>query len=260
MDKFHHKLPKEELKKFARDVNKKLVASDYKNRRVDDPTFITPKQEKKVRKFVKDFFDRAVVKYKDFEKRKADQPGKPASGAGPSQPGDAAVSAAVETPSKDDVVLSDVEDDTPGSPSSDRKRKREDDGESVGAETPSETPSVKRIKDDEVIRSPSPPPPPPPPTDTPLTEEERSMREQEEALMRENEEAQRLEDEAEQSNKGPGMAVHGAVGGPNGEAANGFSGVATDVMDVDRNEAAGVVDGSGSPGLLKRRKQEVLSH
>ena len=36
VDKFHGKLPKEELKKFAREVNKKLVSSDYKNNRVEE--------------------------------------------------------------------------------------------------------------------------------------------------------------------------------------------------------------------------------
>ncbi len=108
---------------------------------------------------------------------------------------------ASETHGKADVVMSDLR--MKGSPGSspDRKRKREDYGESADA-TPSETPSLKRIKEDSgqdptppllhhLLRGPSIPP---------LSEEERSMREQEEALMRENEEAQRLEDE-EQSKK-----------------------------------------------------------
>lgn len=249
MDKFSHKLPKEELKKFAREVNKKLVSSDYKNNRVDDPTSITPKQEKKVKKYVRDYFEKAVLKYKDHEKRKAERATKPTA-EGSSQP----IEAIHSTPTKDETALSDVGVDSPGSTGSDRKRKRDDDDiESPGAETPSETPSLKRVKEDEAVGSPSPPPPPPPPsdpTDTPLTEEERSMREQEEALMRENEEAQRLEDE--QCHKTE-PAVNGSSGKPNGEPAATFNVVGSDAMDIDAGEGE----------LLEknaRRKQEVLSH
>ncbi len=71
MDKFLHKLPKEEIKKLAKEINKKLVASDYKNNRVGDPHRISTKQEKKVRSYLKDYFERAVQKYGEFEKRKA---------------------------------------------------------------------------------------------------------------------------------------------------------------------------------------------
>jgi [histone H3]-lysine36 N-trimethyltransferase len=252
MDKFHHKLPKEELKKFAREVNKKLVASDYKNNRVENPTSITSKQEKKVKKYVKDFFDRAVVKYRDHEKRKADRTAGTPAGADASKLGNAGADGSVDVTVEDDVVLSDVEDGSPSSHSSERKRKREDDdAESAGADTPSETPSLKRVKEDDAAESPSPPPPPPPPTDTPLTEEERSMREQEEALMRENEEAQRLEEEAEKSNN-PRSA--NGMGGKS----NGGAGVAAsvDMMDIDPCEAT---DSHHLDGT-EARKQEVLSH
>ncbi|KAK0621509.1 methyltransferase-like protein [Bombardia bombarda] len=300
MDKFHRKLPKEELKKHARDVNKKLVASDYKHNRVDDPTRISSKQEKKVKKYVKEFFDRALVKFRELEQKKAErtttqdttttaekqqqqkqqQP--------PTEAGQAA--AAAETPAAaaedDDVVLSDVEDDSTLSTGSERKRKREGELESAG-ETPSETPSLKRVKEDEVVDIPSPPPPPPPPNDTPLTDEERSMREQEEALMRENEEAQRLEDEAEQTKKW--TAQNGGEGGEEGRDRdrelpsrninnsnrNGFGegggakGVAAATingtglnggseMDIDSNEAAAAA--AASLEQKEVRKHEVLSH
>ncbi|KAF2962904.1 hypothetical protein GQX73_g10666 [Xylaria multiplex] len=76
MDKFRHKLPKEELKKFTKDVSKKLVSSDYKNNRVDDPTVITEKQERKVKIYVKDFLDRAVQKYQEHEKRRIESAAK----------------------------------------------------------------------------------------------------------------------------------------------------------------------------------------
>ncbi len=221
-DKYRHKLPKEQLKKFARETNKKLVASDYKNHRVEDPTHISTKQEKKVKVYVKTFFDRAVQKYQDYEKRKA------ASAARHTANGTSEAEAKLDSePASsreelanldDEIVLTDDEAISPAS--SERKRKREDEDVQSPSLTPSETPSLKRLKEEEVdVASPPPPPPPPPESgllDTAMmgdedeevrgeededeveeTEEERRMREQEEALIRENEEAQRLEDEAE---------------------------------------------------------------
>ncbi|KAH6636248.1 methyltransferase-like protein [Chaetomium tenue] len=259
VDRFHGKLPKEELKKFAREVNKKLVSSDYKNNRVEDPTSIPPKQAKKVRKYAHDFFDRAVAKYTEHEKKKARNPSKPTSD-GP--PGDAASSA------KDDVTMSDVEADTSPGSSAGRKRKRDgddehdDQAESPGA-PPSETPSVKRVKEydaegeGEPTTIPSPPTPPPPPADTPPTEEDRSMREQEEALMRENEEAQRLEDEA-QAEEGGGKAhtngtVAATVSAPpaSGRSSGGSDmGGAMDMMDTDEPPQQ----------QQQRQQQAVLGH
>ncbi|ORY70083.1 uncharacterized protein BCR38DRAFT_99314 [Pseudomassariella vexata] len=196
VDKFRHKLPKEDLKKFAKDINKKLVSSDYKNKRVEDPTKISSKQEKKVKKYVKEFFDKAVTKYNAHEKKKAERVARDASS------GPLGSNAAVDLSMVQDdteVILTDDEDinSTPGS--SDRKRKREDDTVSTSA-TPSETPSMKRLKEDEGD-VPSPPPPPPPPpevgsaVDGEMTEQEQALLAQEEALILENEEAQRAAEE-----------------------------------------------------------------
>ena len=153
-----------------------------------------------MKKFVKDFFDRAVVKYKELEKKKTHRSGSDKTSAKSPADETSQVPTVEASPAKEDIDLSDIEaEDGASTTSSDRKRKREDEMESPG-ETPSETPSLKRVKEDDVAEIPSPPPPPPPPNDVatpPLSDEERSMREQEEALMRENEEAQRLEEEAE---------------------------------------------------------------
>jgi histone-lysine N-methyltransferase SETD2 len=261
VDKFHGKLPKDEIKKFAREVNKKLVASDYKNKRVEDPTSISSKQAKKVRKYAHDFFDRAVVKYTDHEKKKTQSASK--TSAGPSHPDEAASS--VATPVKDAGAMSDIEgDSSPRSSSSGgRKRKRDDrhDDDRVESpeDVPSETPSVKRVKEDDVDDNtaiPSPPPPPPPPVDSPPAEEDRSMREQEEALMRENEEAQRLEDEAQAQDHGGkqnGFAAakkEGAMLVSNGSA----------VPEVG-NEMEMDVDVDKPPLAQQQQKQQaVLSH
>ena len=50
---------------------KKLVTSDFKNNRVEDPTKISTKQEKQVKKWVKDYFDKAVVKKRQHDAKKA---------------------------------------------------------------------------------------------------------------------------------------------------------------------------------------------
>jgi histone-lysine N-methyltransferase SETD2 len=202
LDKFRHKLPKEELKRLGKDIAKKLVASDYKNNRVQDPTAaLSEKQTLKIKKYVKDFLMRAVEKYAAHQQKQAAKSGEPKGpGDKDAAVGDIAQDANVDV--VDDIVLSDAEDDD--SPSSqERKRKRESDiADSAGA-TPSEGPDSKRLRAEDSIE-PSPPPPPPPPPDSiseeTLTEEQKAeqkaLREQEEALMRENEEAQRLEDEA----------------------------------------------------------------
>ncbi|KAI1430569.1 hypothetical protein GGR50DRAFT_192214 [Xylaria sp. CBS 124048] len=164
MDKFRYKLPKEELKKFAKEVSKKLVNSDYKNNRVDDPTSISEKRERKVKLYVKDFLDRAVEKYQELEKKKREHVAEEKSSQLLSADGH-------PTPmesgaSKDYMVCSLMTDDeeagaTPGS--TDLKRKREDDSIESPHETPSETRFLKKAKEDNVSDTPSPPPPPPPP-------------------------------------------------------------------------------------------------
>ncbi|KAG6027253.1 histone methyltransferase set2 [Claviceps citrina] len=204
MDKFRHKLPKEELKRLGKEIAKKLVASDYKNRRVNDPTApLSEKQALKIKKYVKDFLTRAVEKYDEHHQKKQGPTGGPKV--------DAEMTATTSLDGKDadspkdidgadEDMVSDVEEGDSPTSSQDRKRKREADvlPESLTA-TPRDSPSTKRIRSEDVPE-PSPPPPPPPPpdsaTDEPLSEEQEALKEQEEALMRENEEAQRLEDEA----------------------------------------------------------------
>lgn len=201
MDKFRQKLPKEELKRHAKDVSKKLVSSDYKNQRVEDPTAISEKQEKKVKKYVKDYLDRAVEKYRELEKRRVDRT--PLQGSevkGASAAPDTEAIASVETSEKsearafdEDAVMSDVEDVARSSP--ERKRKRDDEELLDASLTPEEATSVKRLKEEDTTEEPSPPPPPPPPG----AEMEVDMTPtQVEELTREQEEAQRLADEAEQ--------------------------------------------------------------
>lgn len=199
MDKFRHKLPKDVLKRHAKDVSKTLVASDYKHNRVEDPTMISEKQEKKVKKYVKDFLDKAVIKHHEHEKRKGGQKatfGSEKAG----ESGAAETITSVETPEgpgpDDDIVMSDVEDVPASSP--ERKRKREEDSDMLDASlTPEETQSLKRVKEDEATEEPSPPPPPPPPPEAGMVDVMLTPSQADE-YSQEQVEAQRLADEAEQ--------------------------------------------------------------
>ncbi|KAL6889825.1 hypothetical protein HDV57DRAFT_344541 [Trichoderma longibrachiatum] len=228
LDKFRHKLPKEELKRLGKDVAKKLVASDYKNNRVNDPAApLTEKQERNIKKYVKDFLDRAVAKYEAHHKRKAPETtskgenGREPAANGKTTPdaekaGESPIVSSQEVEAvAEDIVLSDVDDESPDGP--DRKRKRDVEGMEVAVSSPLDGPDVKRVKENGADGA-TPPPPPPPPPENPgatRTAEEQALLEQEEALMRENEEAQRLDEEEQARNKE--TASRPSLEGPTGQ-------------------------------------------
>ncbi|KAI5295168.1 histone methyltransferase set2, partial [Ascosphaera acerosa] len=70
LNKYKQKLPREQLKKFGKELSHKLVSSDYKNRRVEDPTKISDKHAQKAKKYVKEFLDKAVVKHRHLEEKR----------------------------------------------------------------------------------------------------------------------------------------------------------------------------------------------
>lgn len=238
MQKFTKQLSKDDLKKFAKEVGKKLVASDFKNNRVEDPTKISEKQEKKVKKYVRDYFEKAVEKRRAIDKRKKEKEAtKLANGSGSN--GVSKPDAVEEEKLGEEEEADETMDLTPNSPVempgsvpatpslSDLKRKRED----LDPDTPtqsfnSESDSNKRLKEEEAT---PPPPPPPPPADSPIpiaegdgmdlvkeeTEEEKELRRQEEDLMRENEEAMKMDmdgslksQEEKASHNGLGVAAN----------------------------------------------------
>ncbi|KUL88110.1 hypothetical protein ZTR_04036 [Talaromyces verruculosus] len=75
VDKFKKKLPKEDLKRYAKEVATKLVDSDFKHGRVEDILQISEKQQQKIKKYCKEYFEKAVVKHKAHEKKKAERNG-----------------------------------------------------------------------------------------------------------------------------------------------------------------------------------------
>lgn len=170
-------------------MSKKLVNSDFKNNRVEDPTRISSKQEKNVKKHVKDYFDKAVAKKREHDKKRAERKAKPE---GPQE----SPTAVVEVPVKredesdgeelmvmsgDDVKEEDVKKEpksiTPMTPLDQTingdglKRKREVEHGLNGVKIDDEeaTPS-KRPRS---LTPPVPPPPPPPAEGMP--EEESTM-------------------------------------------------------------------------------------
>jgi hypothetical protein len=145
-------------------ITKKMVESDYKNNRVSDPTKISSKQVKAIKKYVVEFFNKVVKKRREHEKQKrekAEAAKKAAEKAGSTTPPAQPIGspAATKVDDEEDVQLS--EDD--GNASEDEvdngKRKR-------GSETPAtpldaEESAAKKAK----LDPPPPPPPPPPPVE-----------------------------------------------------------------------------------------------
>src|SRR5271170_7078611 len=91
MNKYKSKIPRDDLKRFAKEVAKKLVESDFKSGRVENSTKISEKHAHKVKKYCKEFFEKAAYKHKKHEKEKAERVARKAvgfksNGAGPSTP------------------------------------------------------------------------------------------------------------------------------------------------------------------------------
>lgn len=171
LDKFKHKLPKDDLKRHAKDVAKKLVNSDFKNNRVEDPTNINEKQQKKVKKYCKEYFDKAVMKQRVHEKKKAGKQDKGANGSKPEDDDDDDNdNDAANGESEDegvDVKMSDDEGDGDENNNNNSnntkdvsvslKRKRPD------HENGDEKNGARSLSPSKRQRSSTPPPPPPPP-------------------------------------------------------------------------------------------------
>ena len=158
-------------------VAKKLVDSDFKNHRVEDPTRISSRQENQVKKYVKDFFDKVVAQKKAHEQKKAEyraarERKEANTAASPTLPTPAEADKETQSDVEPGLDLSDKEGEdrgkqqsatpiTPMDPPTSgdllkRKREAEDDGNEMSTLGDSATPTKRQ-------RSETPPPPPPPP-------------------------------------------------------------------------------------------------
>lgn len=197
MNKYKHKIPRDDLKRFAKEIAKKLVASDFKAGRVKDPTKCDEKQQRKVKDYCKQFFDKAAHKHKKSEEERAARhkakKDKQHSSSHSKEPSSAAQSpvAALKAEYADedeDIKMSDHELDfddeskpTPPSAATpseangqNLKRKREDmssPAEHIKQEereipqSPLKKPHMDSPEDNDKV---TPPPPPPPPPETPI--------------------------------------------------------------------------------------------
>jgi hypothetical protein len=146
-NKYKGKLDRDDIKRFAKECSKKLVNSDFKNNRVTDPSKIDPKQEKAVKKFVTEFFERAVVKKKEHDQRKGQ-------GSNPADAGDMQV----DSPKDANITGAASNNDVSASLSpANLKRSRNEESSTTGA-SHEDDPQGKKAR----VSAPAPPPPPPP--------------------------------------------------------------------------------------------------
>ena len=164
--KYKSKLAKDDLKRWAKEFAKKMVDSDFKKGRVEDPSKISDKQAKNVRKHAQDFFEKAVKKKGEADRRRAEK--KANTGEDGSHTPTGSPHATAGSPIEDDVdvALSDDEaggpEDTPGESSNSPtalKRRRED--LFNGAEDDELVLKKLRTETEDAARPPPPPPPPP---------------------------------------------------------------------------------------------------
>ncbi|KAF2710824.1 hypothetical protein K504DRAFT_500768 [Pleomassaria siparia CBS 279.74] len=162
---YRKKLDKDDVKRLSKEVAKKLVRGDYKSGRVKDPTArLSTKHENTVKKFVKEFMDKAVKKKAERDKEKAVR---------------------AEKKARDKAAGKVLEAETPDTPNEEVKETKDDsDDEMIGLSydddtgshqtSPTDSGELKRKREEESnfgspkktrTEMPPAPPPPPPPTD-----------------------------------------------------------------------------------------------
>ena len=167
--KYKHKLAKDDLKRWAKEFAKKMVESDFKKGRVEDPSKISDKQVKAVKKHAQDFFDKAVKKKEEADKRRNEKKAKQEDDGSRTPAGSPPLVVGSPMDKDDEVHLSDDEavdpDSTPAesNQSTDTLKRRMDD--MINGEDDDSV--AKKLRTD----APPPPPPPPPPTDYMDTED-----------------------------------------------------------------------------------------
>lgn len=169
VNKYKHKIPKDDLKRFAKDIAKKLVNSDYKAGKVSDPTKIDDKKQKKIKAYCTEFFERAAKKHQKMEDERAARKVNKADVSQDSTP-TKELAPTKDEPMSDgeDVKMSHEEQDhllSPSEISNSLKRKRSTEIDTpVKEEQDHFTMSpLKRPNSDTPTTLPVPPPPPPPP-------------------------------------------------------------------------------------------------
>lgn len=175
--KYKHKLAKDDLKRWAKEFAKKMVESDFKKGRIEDPSKISDKQAKSVKKHAQDFFEKAVKKKEEADKRRSDKKAKQEDDGSRTPAGSPPPAAASPMDKDDDVHLSDDEvmepEATPAesNQSTDTLKRRME--EVTNDEADDSVLKKARIEADNV--PPPPPPPPPPPAEDPMETEDSTL-------------------------------------------------------------------------------------
>ncbi|SMR48068.1 unnamed protein product [Zymoseptoria tritici ST99CH_1A5] len=219
--KYKHKLPKDELKRWAKEFAKQVVDSDFRKNKVADPNKIDDKKIKDVRKHAQTFFEKAVKKKQAAEAKRAGKDTSKDIGGNSAEDSPAAPGSPMLVEDNDDddadqgreqdVAMSvdaiDAIDATPATPTAAAlKRLRGD--ESM---TDADNAFSKKQRTESVEAFAPPPPPPPPPAG-------------DDAML----------DDHDPHYGGPSVVFHPAV---NGAAEHGFSikGAATGSRPSSRN-------------------------
>ncbi|KAK5172758.1 histone methyltransferase set2 [Saxophila tyrrhenica] len=169
MDKYKHKLEKETLKSYTKEFAKMIVASHFKKGSVEDPSRISDKQVKSVKRHAVEFFDKAVKKQGIADKKRAEKKASKKDAGSTTPAGSPPAATAASPMEKDggDVELTDDEADPPdatpaesSSSANAAKRRIEEltDGEDLESVL-----KRQRTEDPDTVATAAPPPPPPPP-------------------------------------------------------------------------------------------------
>ncbi|KAK7546199.1 hypothetical protein JOL62DRAFT_252854 [Phyllosticta paracitricarpa] len=176
---FKNKLPKDDLKRFGKELTDKLANSDFKNGRVQDPTKIGKKQIGSIREHCKGYCDKAVKKRREREERKRTQRKAKQTDGSTTPPGEPGVEQTAVDAKAEDEAMPDVSDDEFGeaneeSPISqtDSHSKRKRDEETPNATSPDDDVSSASKKQKMAQLAPPPPPPPPPADGSPTDEQD----------------------------------------------------------------------------------------
>ncbi|KAK8169578.1 hypothetical protein IWX90DRAFT_182302 [Phyllosticta citrichinensis] len=183
LHEFKNTLPRDDLKRFGKELSDKLANSDYKNGRVQDPTKIAKKQIAGIKQHCKEFLGKAVKKRKEREDRKRAQekakPTAPEENGSTTPLGEPGLKQTPEDAKAGDEGMPHVSDDEFGdaneeSPISqtDSHSKRKRDEETPNGTSPDDDVSSASKKQKIAQLAPPPPPPPPPADGSPVEEQD----------------------------------------------------------------------------------------
>lgn len=171
--KYKHKLAKDDLKRWAKEFAKKMVESDFKKGRVEDPTRVSDMQVKSIKKHAQEFFEKAVKKKEEADRRKAEKKAAKKDDGSHTPAGTPPATAGSPADKDEDITLSDNEDepeatpvDTDQSPAT-LKRRLED----LQNDMADDDAALKRQRTEPEQAQPPPPPPPPPPAEAMETDD-----------------------------------------------------------------------------------------